>query len=60
MLKNALDFGNVRVRDCLVPRTDIIAVDIIASIEELVDLFVESQHSKILALMICLPFQLQY
>jgi CBS domain containing-hemolysin-like protein len=46
ILKNALEFSNVKVRDCLVPRTDIVAVDVKASIDELVQLFVESQHSK--------------
>ena len=48
ILKNALDFGNVEVRDCLVPRTDINAIDIESSIEELEELFIESRHSKIL------------
>lgn len=48
ILKNALDFGNVKVRDCLVPRTDITAVDIDCDIKELEKLFIESQHSKIL------------
>lgn len=48
ILKNALDFGNVKVRDCLVPRTDIVGVDINTDIPSLIDLIVESQHSKIL------------
>ena len=48
ILKNALDFGNVKVRDCLVPRTEITAVDIVCDIKELEKLFIESQHSKIL------------
>lgn len=48
ILKNALDFGKVEVRDCLVPRTDINAIDIKSSIADLEQLFIESQHSKIL------------
>ena len=48
ILKNALDFGNVKVRDCLIPRTEITAIDIEATIKELEKLFIESQHSKIL------------
>ncbi|MDA8886726.1 hemolysin family protein [Bacteroidia bacterium] len=48
ILKNALDFGNVKVRDCLVPRTEVTAIDIDSTIEELEELFVESQHSKLL------------
>lgn len=48
ILKNALDFGNVKVRDCLVPRTEITAIDIESPIKELEKLFIESRHSKIL------------
>ncbi len=48
ILKNALDFGNVKVRDCLVPRTEITAIDIDTSIKDLEKAFIESQHSKIL------------
>jgi putative hemolysin len=48
ILKNALDFGNVKVRDCLVPRTEVTAIDIDSTIKELEKLFIESQHSKIL------------
>lgn len=48
ILKNALDFGNVKVRDCLVPRTNIVAVDINSTIDELIEVFIDSQHSKIL------------
>jgi CBS domain containing-hemolysin-like protein len=48
ILKNALDFGNVEVRDCLVPRTEIIAIDIENSIDDLEKLFIDTRHSKIL------------
>jgi len=48
ILKNALDFGNVKVRDCLVPRTEITAIDIVSTVKELEKLFIECQHSKIL------------
>ncbi len=48
ILKNALDFGNVKVRDCLVPRTEITAIASDATVTELEELFIESQHSKIL------------
>lgn len=47
MFKNALDFGNLKVRDCMVPRTELIAVDESAPIEELYQTFLESRHSKI-------------
>ncbi|MDH5598704.1 MAG: hemolysin family protein [Cyclobacteriaceae bacterium] len=48
ILHNALEFKTVRVRDCMVPRTEISAVHIHDSIELLTKEFVESGHSKIL------------
>ncbi len=48
IIKNALDFGNVQIRDCMVPRTSIIAMDLDSTIEELEQIFIESGHSKIL------------
>ena len=44
---NAVEFKTVRIRDCMVPRTDIVAVKIDDSIAELNRVFVESGHSKI-------------
>lgn len=46
--KNVLDFNSVKVRDCMVPRTEIIAMDMNSSIEKLKNSFIETQHSKIL------------
>lgn len=48
IFQNALDFSNVKIRDCMVPRTEIVAVDQEASLEELQNLFVESGISKII------------
>ncbi len=48
IFKNALDFGSVKLRNCLIPRTELIAMDINSSIDELHKLFIESRHSKIL------------
>ena len=47
MFKNALDFDKLKARDCMVPRTEIIAIEISEPIEELYNLFVESGHSRI-------------
>lgn len=47
MFKNALDFGSLKVRDCMIPRTEITAVDESGTIEELYQSFIDSRHSKI-------------
>lgn len=47
IFQNALDFSDTKVRDCMVPRTEIQAVDWGASLEELQQKFVESGNSKI-------------
>jgi CBS domain containing-hemolysin-like protein len=48
IFQNALDFTSIRVRDCMVPRTEIIAIEDDASIDELMELFIEKGISKIL------------
>lgn len=48
IFNNALEFKQVRVRDCMIPRTEIVAVDIENGMEELKKVFVESNHSRVL------------
>lgn len=48
IFQNALDFSNIKVRDCIVPRTELDAVDTETSLEELKNKFVESGHSKVI------------
>lgn len=48
IFQNALDFSSIKIRDCIVPRTEIVAVDLDTSLEELKSLFVESGISKII------------
>lgn len=46
--QNALDFSNIKIRDCIVPRTEIVAVEKNTSLDDLKNLFVESGISKIM------------
>ncbi len=48
IFQNALDFSSVRLRDCIVPRTEIVACDKTATLEELRSRFIETGFSKIL------------
>lgn len=48
IFQNALDFSSVKVRDCIVPRTEITAVSIDTSLKDLLTQFVESGHSKVI------------
>jgi CBS domain containing-hemolysin-like protein len=48
IFQNALDFSELKVRDCMKPRTEIDAVEDTADIAELKARFVESGHSKII------------
>jgi len=45
---NALSFSEVIARDCMVPRNEIIALEINDNIEDLKNLFLESGHSRII------------
>lgn len=45
--QKALDFSEVRIRDCMIPRTDIEALDIDDTVEQLKKLFAETMYSRI-------------
>ena len=47
IFQNALDFSDILVRDCMVPRVDVEAVDVESSIGEIYGRFIESQYSRI-------------
>jgi CBS domain containing-hemolysin-like protein len=48
IFQNALEFSGVKARDIMTPRTEIDAVDLFDTIDELKALFVETGYSKIL------------
>ena len=47
MFQNALEFSGVKARDVMTPRTEITAIDLSDSIEDLRQLFIETGYSKI-------------
>jgi CBS domain containing-hemolysin-like protein len=48
IFQNALDLSNVRIRECMIPRTEIEAIEINSSIDILREMFVETRLSRIL------------
>lgn len=48
LFQNAIDFHNVKLRECMVPRTEIQAIDIEDGIAEVKAMFEETKHSKLL------------
>ena len=48
IFQNVLDFSSIKIRDCMVPRTEIIAIEDDATIDELKTLFIEKGISKII------------
>jgi len=48
LFENALSLPDIKVRKCLVPRTEIIGVDLLTPISELKDLFIETKLSKLI------------
>jgi CBS domain containing-hemolysin-like protein len=48
IFQNALDFSSVKARECMIPRNEILAIDVNSSIEALKEKFIQSRLSKIL------------
>lgn len=48
MIQNAMGFKNVKLRECMVPRTEINALEINEKISNLIKMFTDTGHSKIM------------
>ena len=48
ILQNALDFSSVKVRECMLPRTEIVAIEVSKPIEDLLKIFIDTKLSKVL------------
>jgi CBS domain containing-hemolysin-like protein len=48
IFQNALEFSGLKVRDCMIPRPDVIALEVDATIEDLSERFIETGLSRIL------------
>jgi CBS domain containing-hemolysin-like protein len=48
IFRNALDFSNVKLRECMVPRTEIEAIEVKSSVAKLREKFIETRLSRIL------------
>ena len=48
IFQNALDFSSVKARECMVPRTEIVALEVNDSMGELKNKFIQTRFSKIL------------
>lgn len=47
LFQNALDFSEQRVRECMVPRTEVEAIDVEAGVDDLRRLFVSTGYSRL-------------
>jgi CBS domain containing-hemolysin-like protein len=50
MFRNALHLKEVRVETCMIPRPEIVHIDVNAPLDELISLFQTSRHSRILVI----------
>lgn len=48
IFKNALEFSEVKVKECMIPRTEIKALEINQSVGDVREKFIESGHSKLI------------
>lgn len=47
LLRSALEFDDLKVEDILVPRVDVVAVDVLSSVEDVLQVFKENNYSRL-------------
>ena len=60
ILKNALEFSKIKIRDCMIPRTEVVSMDVNESIDFLKRSFFQTGHSKIIIFRKSIDFVLGY
>ena len=50
LFKNALNLKDLKVRDCMIPRTEIVYIEVNSKFDEIVSTFRQSGHSRILVI----------
>lgn len=48
MFQNAMDFSKIKIRECMIPRTEIVAIEVTEDIQILKNKFIETELSRIL------------
>ncbi|MCX7863179.1 MAG: hemolysin family protein [Bacteroidales bacterium] len=48
IFQNALNFDQVKVKECIIPRTEIAAVDVNSNIQQIKEMFIETGYSKLI------------
>lgn len=48
MFANAMEFNKLKVRECMVPRTELKGISVDAGIDALLEAFVETEHSRLI------------
>ncbi len=48
ILQNAMEFRHIKLRECMVPRTEVEAINVDSDIQTLLEKFAETKHSKIM------------
>lgn len=48
LFKNALEFSDIKLKECLIPRTEIVAVEVSCKVDELKNLFIETGFARLI------------